>query len=68
MEVVLAADSGRLTLKQGREDPEPLTFVGDDTWQNGSTVLKFERTNGKPSRLRFDAGYLYVQLTRKATS
>lgn len=66
LEIVLAADSGRLTMKQGRGKPEALTFVGDDTWERGGTVLKFERRNGQLSRLRFDAGYLYAYASRQS--
>ena len=58
-EAVLAVDGSVLTLKAGPGKPDTLRYIGNDTFRNGSTLLSFERANGKPSRLRMDAGYGY---------
>jgi hypothetical protein len=68
MNVVVAADSGRLTLKQGEGKPEPLIFVGNDTWRNRGMLVKFARTGDRVDRLRMDAGYLSVVLTRSVAA
>ena len=66
MEVVIAAEGGKLTFKDGRQEkPDTLVYVSGDTWRSGGTVMTFGRANGKADRLRMDAGYLNVELTRK---
>jgi CubicO group peptidase (beta-lactamase class C family) len=68
MNVVVAADSGRLTLKQGEGKPEPLIFVGNDTWRNRGMLVRFARAGDRVDRLRMDAGYLSVVLTRSVAA
>ncbi|MBC7897939.1 MAG: beta-lactamase family protein [Cytophagaceae bacterium] len=67
MELTIAADSaGTVTmLPKGAPKPDTLHYLGDDRFQSGGTQLTFERTNGIPSRLRFDGAYIYVLLTRR---
>lgn len=65
MEVKISADSGQVTMVQGNGTPDTLTYIGNDTWKSGGTLLTFEREAGRPARLRFDGGYIHVKLERK---
>jgi CubicO group peptidase (beta-lactamase class C family) len=69
MEMTVAVDSaGNLTTQiKGSKELDTLRYVGGDEFHVGQTraILKFDRTNGVPSRLRFDMGYAYLFLTRK---
>ncbi len=66
MELTIAEAGGTLTMQpEGAPKPDTLLYLGDDRFQSGGTLLTFERTNGTPGRLRFDAAYLYVDLTRR---
>jgi hypothetical protein len=40
--------------------PDTLHYVGKDTFRSGGSLLTFERKDGKPSRIRYDAGYQYT--------
>jgi len=68
MEMTVAVDSaGNLTTQmKGSKELDTLRHVGGDEFHVGQTraILKFDRTNGVPSRLRFDMGYAYLLLTR----
>lgn len=67
MAVTISADSaGTLTmLPKGAPKPDTLHYLGNDQFQSGGSLLTFDRTNGTPSRLRFDGAYIYVYLTRR---
>ena len=69
MEMTVAVDSaGNLTSQmKGSKDLDTLRYVGGDEFHIGQTraILKFDRTDGSPNRLRFDMGYAYLFLTRK---
>jgi hypothetical protein len=69
MEMTLAVDSaGNLTSQmKGSKELDTLRYVGGDEFHVGQTraILKFDRADGVPSRLRFDMGYAYLLLTRK---
>jgi len=64
MNVVMAVDGTVLTMKDGPGKPDTLRYVGNDTFREGGTLLTFERKNGKPSRIRVDAGYGYTFLNK----
>jgi hypothetical protein len=63
-EAVLAVEGTVLTMKAGPGKPDTLHYVGNDTFRNGGTLFSFERANGKPTRLRMDAGYGYYILRK----
>lgn len=46
---------------------DTLRYVGGDEFHVGQTraILKFDRANGVPNRLRFDMGYADLFLSRK---
>ncbi len=65
MEVVMAVEGTALTMKDGGPGkPDTLRYIGNDTFRNGNTLLTFDRTGGKPSRLRVDGGYGYNRLKK----
>lgn len=66
MELTIADVGGTLTMQaKGAPKPDTLHYLGEDRFQSKGTLLTFERTNGTPSRLRFDGAYIYVYLTRR---
>lgn len=69
LEITVAVDSaGQLTAQmKGAKDVDTLRYVQGDEFHVGQTraIFTFDRTNGAPSRLRFDMGYAYAFLTRQ---
>ena len=63
-EAVLAVEGSVLTMKAGGPTPDTLHYVGNDTFRNGTSLISFDRTNGKPTRLRMDGGYGYYILKK----
>lgn len=64
MEAVFTVEGSALVLKAGPGKPDTLRYIGNDTFRNEGTLLSFERKNGKPVRIRYDAGYQYTFLNR----
>jgi len=64
LEVKIAAEGGVVTMVQG-DETDTLTWVGNDTFRSGGTLLSFERDGGRPARARLDGGYISVRLSRK---
>ena len=63
-DATVAVEGSVLTLKAGPGSADTLHYVGNDTFRNGGTLFTFERVNGKPARIRMDAGYGYYTLKK----
>jgi CubicO group peptidase (beta-lactamase class C family) len=65
-EMKVTVDStGQLTMTRGKGKPDALTYMSGDTFAHKELLITFDRTNGKPSRIRFDGSYGYNFLDRK---
>ena len=60
MEAKITAAGSNLLMSGGPGAPDTLHYVGNDTFRSGGSLLTFERKDGKPSRIRYDAGYQYT--------
>jgi len=63
IEVIIAEDSGRLTLSTGGREPRPLAYVDGLTFTLGSSVLQFVRDGDEVTELRWDqiSGYYVLR-------
>lgn len=60
MKATITVSGSNLLMSSGQGAPDTLHYVGNDTWRTGGAYLTFERKDGKPSRLRYDAAYQYT--------
>lgn len=66
MTVRVVDTAGAIRLRRTPSDTgQVLTFLGDDTFVAGQAVVRFERKDGKPFRLRLDTGYGHNVLNRQ---
>ena len=66
MTVTVTSESGALRLKRNPADSgQVLQYRGDDTFAAGGALVIFDRKDGKPVRLRLDAGYGHNLLNRQ---
>lgn len=67
MELTINADSSGVVTARAKGAPksDTLTYLGSDKFQNGGALYVFDRKDGVPHRLRFDAAYIYAYLTRR---
>jgi CubicO group peptidase (beta-lactamase class C family) len=60
MKATITVSGSNLLMASGQGAPDTLHYVGNDTFRSGGAYLTFERKDGKPSRLRYDAAYQYT--------
>jgi CubicO group peptidase (beta-lactamase class C family) len=66
MTLMVKDTAGVLRLKRFPTDSgQALTYLGGETWSAGGALVIFDKKDGKPVRLRFDAGYGYNLLSRQ---
>jgi CubicO group peptidase (beta-lactamase class C family) len=66
MTLMVKDTAGVLRLKRFPTDSgQGLTYLGGETWSAGGALVIFDKKDGKPVRLRFDAGYGYNLLSRQ---
>jgi len=66
MEMTIAVTDGKVTAKSPfSEKPDPLVYVGDNTFLMDEARLVFAEQGGKIARLRIDAGFGNNVLVRK---
>ena len=64
MEATFTVSGSNLLMSSGQGAPDTLHYVGNDTFRSGGALVTFERKDGKPSRIRYDAAYQYTYWNR----
>ncbi|MHB1326727.1 MAG: serine hydrolase domain-containing protein [Gemmatimonadales bacterium] len=66
MTIWVGDSAGQLRIRRAPSAPwQALSYRGGDTFTAGNSLLTFDRKDGKPVRLRMDAGYAHNILLRQ---
>jgi CubicO group peptidase (beta-lactamase class C family) len=65
MNASITVSGSNLLMSSGEGAPDTLRYIGNDTFRSGMALFTFDRKDGKPSRVRYDAGYQYTYWNRQ---
>ena len=65
MNANITVSGSNLLLSSGEGAPDTQHYIGNDTFRGGMALLTFDRKDGKPARVRYDAGYQYTYWNRQ---